>query len=428
MGVKVKQWKGAWWIFINHDKQRKSTRVGIGDSGKRAAIEAARQIQARLALGQWPFGEEQRKNVPTLREYASDWLTHYVAVATKPRTQELYASMLQRHVYPVLGDKRLDEIEREDIRRLLAEKAESRYEAKKHVGKNRAEKVYAVEQRKYKRSTLRNILAPLREMFNQAVQDGKIPQNPAIGFGKMLSKMKDADDTGKRVQIFTEAELKHLLSTAERAFPYDADIVTTLAWTGMRGGEVFGLQWGDIDFKNGFIEVRRTVGYRKGQLWAGSPKSGKARRVDIPRNLGERLRTRLDRAREYAALNERAFAPWVFPNLQGNPMDASHFNARLWQPLMRATEVRYLPPHSLRHTYASLLLMRGENPLYVKEQLGHSSIQVTIDRYGHLIPGIHRGAVDAFSEATNATPAQPRNGIVVVADVDDRNMIEITRS
>ena len=113
MGVKVKQWKGAWWIFINHDKQRKSKRVGVGDQGKRAAKEAARQIQARLALGQWPFAKEQ-PDTPTLREYATDWLSHYVAVATKPRTQELYASMFQRHVFPTLGDKRLDEIERED--------------------------------------------------------------------------------------------------------------------------------------------------------------------------------------------------------------------------------------------------------------------------------------------------------------------------
>ena len=268
MGVKVKMWKGAWWAFINHNKKRKAKRFGVGDSAKRTAKAFAQQMQARLALGQWSF---DREDVPTLREYATDWLSHYVAVATKPRTQERYASMLHRHVFPALGDRRLDDIEREDIRRLL-EKAESRYETKKHVGKNRAEKVYEVEQRKYKRSTLRNILAPLREMFNQAVQDEKIVKNPAVGFGKTLSKMKDADDTGKRVQIFSEVELKHLLETAEREFPSDADLITTLAWTGMRGGEVFGLQWDDIDFKNGFIEVRRTVGYRKGRLRAGSPK------------------------------------------------------------------------------------------------------------------------------------------------------------
>ena len=179
--------------------------------------------------------------------------------------------------------------------------------------------MYEVEQRKYKRSTLRNILSPLREMFNQAVQDGKIVKNPAVGFGKMLSKMKDADDTGKRVQIFTEAELKYLLETGEREFPTDADLITTLAWTGMRGGEVFGLQWDDIDFMNGFIEVRRTVGYRKGRLWVGSPKSGKTRRVDIPNSLVQRLKVRLFKAREYAALKERPLHRGCSPTFKATP-------------------------------------------------------------------------------------------------------------
>ena len=51
--------------------------------------------------------------------------------------------------------------------------------------------------------------------------------------------------------------------------------------------------------------------------------------------------------------------------------------------------------------------MRGENLVYIKEQLGHFSIKMIVDLYGHLIPGIHRGAVDALAEATNATSAQP---------------------
>lgn len=76
---------------------------------------------------------------------------------------------------------------------------------------------------------------------------------------------------------------------------------------------------------------------------------------------------------------------------------------------------------SLRHTYASLLIMRGENLTYVKDQLGHSSIQVTVDLYGHLIPGANRGAMDALADATGrhlsatkqkrdqSPPLQPRD-------------------
>ena len=76
----------------------------------------------------------------------------------------------------------------------------------------------------------------------------------------------------------------------------------------------------------------------------------------------------------------------------------------MWHRLVEKAELRRVPFHTLRHTYASLLIMRGENLAYIKEQLGHSSIQVTVDLYGHLIPGIHRGAVDALAEATKCNP------------------------
>jgi integrase len=102
----------------------------------------------------------------------------------------------------------------------------------------------------------------------------------------------------------------------------------------MRQGEAFGLQWQDIDFRNGFLEVRRTIGYRQGELLTGSPKNRKARRVDLPKALQQLLHQRNERAIENAALNQKAFCPWVFPNRAGQPLDASHFTSRVWRPLL----------------------------------------------------------------------------------------------
>lgn len=95
------------------------------------------------------------------------------------------------------------------------------------------------------------------------------------------------------------------------------------------------------------------------------------------------------------------------------------FSARVWMPVLRAAGVRYRNPHVLRHTYASLLLAQGESLAYVKDQLGHASIRLTVDLYGHLVPGGNRAAVDKLDdvEVTEgadptqappaATPAQP---------------------
>ena len=87
--------------------------------------------------------------------------------------------------------------------------------------------------------------------------------------------------------------------------------------------------------------------------------------------------------------------------------------AKIWledyiKPLRRQAGIREMRLHDIRHTYASLLLSRGESPVYVKEQLGHSSIQMTVDIYGHLIPSSNRGAVNQLdSPQPSATYPQP---------------------
>jgi len=395
MGVKIFQWKGAWWLDINHKGRRKRKRIGVGEPGKKAAKAAAAKIQAKLALGEFQLKEEK---VPTLREYAASWLKTYVAVACKPRTQELYEAMLRLHVLPELGDVLLNEISREQIRRLLAAKAEAGLS----------------------RGSLQNILAPLRELLNHAVEDGLIPTNPAARLGRRLARLR-GEDEGRRVEILTEPELAHLLATAETEYPDYRDLITTVAWTGLREGEAFGLQWGDVDFYGGFLEVRRTVSYRKGQLLIGSPKSGKSRRVDLPQALVLRLADRYEVTKAEAAFGGKEPVPWIFPNRAGRPLDTTNFLSRVWYPLLTKAGLRRVPFHTLRHTYASLLIMRGENLAYIKDQLGHSSIQVTVDLYGHLIPGANRGAVDALANATGrhlsatnkkrdqSPPLQPRD-------------------
>jgi hypothetical protein len=95
---------------------------------------------------------------------------------------------------------------------------------------------------------------------------------------------------------------------------------------------------------------------------------------------------------------------WVFPNRQGKPPDANNFNHRLWRPLLEKAELRRIRFHDLRHTYASLLIAQGESLAYVKDQLGQSSIKITVDLYGHLVPGANRGAVERLADSTTGNP------------------------
>ena len=106
MGVKVKEWKGAWWIFINHEKRRKSKRVGVGEAGKKAAKQAASQIQARLALGQFVFDEPKPELSQTSPQWAaifSAWLREHAAVNCKPSTYTSYEWCIGHVLVPEFG-------------------------------------------------------------------------------------------------------------------------------------------------------------------------------------------------------------------------------------------------------------------------------------------------------------------------------------
>src|SRR5262249_60068407 len=117
---------------------------------------------------------------------------------------------------------------------------------------------------------------------------------------------------------------------------------------------------------------------------------------------------------------------WLWPAATdpGKPLNASWFWRHVWQPLLEKAEVRHIRVHDARHTYASLMLRRGVPIAYVSNQLGHSSIQVTVDLYGHFIPGEDRHHVESMAEAIeeariqqDATSAQPP---VIANDADLR--------
>jgi Phage integrase family len=90
----------------------------------------------------------------------------------------------------------------------------------------------------------------------------------------------------------------------------------------------------------------------------------------------------------------------------GKPIDALNLVHRVWHPLLEKAGLRRVRFHDLRHTYASLLIQSGESLAYVKEQLGHSSIQITVDLYGHLVPGANRSAVDRLAKAAGRNLAE----------------------
>lgn len=173
--------------------------------------------------------------------------------------------------------------------------------------------------------------------------------------------------------------------------------------SGLRLGELFGLQWDDVDLEGRTIIVRRALAEVNGRLSLTEPKTTKSRRrVDLSQAAVDALHDH----RKQSLVEGHATAGYVFCNSRGGPLRRSHFHAQHYKPLLKAAELPAIRFHDLRHTNATLLLSAGVHPKVVQERLGHSQISVTMDIYTHVLEGMQREAVDKLGAMLGAATAK----------------------
>lgn len=178
-----------------------------------------------------------------------------------------------------------------------------------------------------------------------------------------------------------------------------------LARTGMRIGEALALEWGDIDFSSGFIDVKRSI--VRGKI--STPKSGKSRRVDMSRQLTWTLRRhRQESKRKGFELGFGGAPQYVFTNEKGLMIDKDNWRRRIFNKALGKAELRTIRIHDLRHTYATLRISKGDNITDVSNQLGHHSIKLTMDVYYHWIPGKKKAEVDGLDDIMPMIPSAPQ--------------------
>ena len=228
---------------------------------------------------------------------------------------------------------------------------------------------------------VKHIKAVLSGIFTQAVEDGHLDSNPASKLGKFLNSKDQM--LGKEIAPLTADELDVYLETCSKYYPSYYPFFLTLPRTGLRLGEALGLQWGDINFSEGFMEIRRALVDNR----VTTPKNGKTRRVDMTPQLIASLKD-LSRRRKEETLKKgwRDVPEWVFVNGDGKPLDQGNVRGRIHYKICEKAGLHRIRIHDLRHTYATLRLSCGHNLPDVSKQLGHSSINITVDTYYHWIP------------------------------------------
>src|SRR3989338_3268266 len=291
----------------------------------------------------------------SLNDFIDKWLDEYAGPRIKANTLYKYKNALQTHVRPALGHHYLSKITQNDIRTLMS-------------------KLIKIKSAK----TCNNLLTMLKTIFKYARRWGYIRISPTEDVDKYRVEREEMD-------FLRPEEINLLLKHCREPFK---TFVLTAVLTGMRKGELLGLQWGDIDWNSNTIFVKRSL---KCTFGKENIKDGKWWYFDTPKTkysvravtMSPRLKEALEIHRITAPVNEDDL---IFCNGGNNPLDPDNIVKRYFQPALRMAGLRMIRFHDLRHTYTSLLIAQGENVKFIQSQLGHASIQTTMDRYGHLLP------------------------------------------
>lgn len=308
----------------------------------------------------------------TVGKYLNLWLKDSVQDTVRLTTYQGYERIVRLHIKPTLGAIRLDKLNPVHVRSLYRERLESGLAPR----------------------MVQLIHVTLHKALKQAVNDGLVPRN-------VTEAVKAPQPVKKEMRPLNPEQARVFLKTAsgERLEALHILAVTT----GMRQGELLGLKWEDVDLEARTIRVRRTLSTATGGgVNFNPPKTAKSRRRI---RLTELAVSSLRRHRK-AQLEERMRLAglWqdhdlIFTTGVGTPVCRADLITRSFKPLLKKASLPDIRFHDLRHTCATLLLIRGVHVKLVQELLGHSTIAVTLDTYSHVLPGMDDGLADTMDEA-----------------------------
>jgi len=348
VGATVRYRKGRGWF------------VRVYANGKQHEEKCASEAEARetaRAINQKSAGRESwlRGGPLPINRCLEGWLgIHGPELARS--TEANARSSINNHLAPYFGTLDLRALTREDLLAFAEDRLKSGLSTR----------------------TVEGALSILRRVAQLHVEEGLLDKNPALGAGRLVARVaRRYEQNPKDVDAWTREEASALLELARDGEPNVAVPLLCALHTGMRRGEILGLQWQDVGVAR--IRVRRAL--VRGHMT--TTKSGRAREVPISAALRE-------------ALDElcAGLSPWeepghVFLSPQGKRWDERNFARafdRLRTKAHKAVKVRPLPFHCARHTFASWALEGGRSVKWVQERLGHSSAELTLRTYAHLMP------------------------------------------
>jgi len=252
--------------------------------------------------------------------------------------------------------------------------------------------------------------------FGYLVTQGIIPQNLA----KNVAKPRQ--NQSQKIQHLSRDQAHKFIQVADACNDPLVDLYYFALSTGMREGEILGLRWNNVDWDAKCIIVVEQVQYTDEKREAGkaayefqTTKTEKSkRRIPIGAETIRRLRAQQKRN---SIFKQFAKDKWqehdlVFPSEVGTPMEPTNL-IRRFKDLLKDAELPNIRIHDLRHTHATLLLLRGVHPKVVSERLGHADITITLKTYSHVIPTLQEVVAVTIEEILEKLPPENKTDLSV---------------
>lgn len=348
----------------------------VTDKRKSVSVYGATAADCRKQLKKVRQRIEDGKPAKDAPDTVASWLEQWrksslAASDRKATTKSLYGSLSRKHLEgTAIGAKRLDRLKPSDVESLIVELR----------GKKLAD------------STVRQVYTVLRQALDVAVRDGLLASNPA-------AKVKRPGVARTEARYLPAADVARLLDAAKDLRYYVAVVV--MAATGLRRGEVAGLLWTDLDLDKGELMVRHTLSRVDGALALTEPKTDRSRRR-VPLHAGvvtalkgwrtQQLQERL------AAGDQWSDTGVVFATEFGTMLDPRNL-LRTVELAAAKAGIEDVGAHTMRHSAAVAWLESGVHIKAAADLLGHSSISITGDLYGHTSDDTARAAVDGLGTA-----------------------------
>ncbi|MCJ7807817.1 MAG: site-specific integrase [Dehalococcoidia bacterium] len=321
----------------------------------------------------------------TVAEHLYGWLQGYVKTNCHVRTLDGYQSIIDHHLIPAFGYIHLKQLQ-------------------PHV----IQAYYGKAVSKLSPRTVHHHHRVLSQSLKYAVRQGYLGRNPC--------DMVDPPSPRKKaMRTLIPGEVEALLEAASDSYYYP--VIYTAVSTGLRQAELLGLRWRDVDLDLLSISVSQVLYKRRGICEFKEPKTTHSRRcVAMTPKLAIFLRKyQANRESLFRQLNKKlTLDDLIFASVEGKPIDPGVLTHNFSRIVTRVglNNVRF---HDLRHTFASLMLLRGAKPKVISEALGHSSVAFTMDVYSHIIDGMQSDAMALLDEVLPEGVFQNINGKLTAA-------------